>query len=160
MHTFIRFLFFSLSLIILQIPVFGQQATPVPAPTPITLSPQPEPEQTLPTTELEFDEQVFDFGDIRQGEVVRHTFVFKNIGNVDAIIENVKPSCGCTKLKAPTAPIPAGESGEIEIEFNSAGKMGQQEKSVTIIYNGNPRFEQVYFSGNVIDSQSKDPAEK
>lgn len=148
LRTTITSLFFAL----LITTAFAQPAISLPAkeqPGAITLSPQPEPDQEPDATTLQFEHQEFDFGTIKQGDVVKHTFVFTNTGEFDAIIENVKPSCGCTSLKAPTEPIPPGEKGEIEIEFNSAGKSGHQDKSVTIIYNGNPRFEQVYFMGDI-----------
>lgn len=110
----------------------------------------PDTEEEPDLTTIEFEETEFDFGEIKQGDKVRHTFTFKNTGEFDAIIENVKPSCGCTKLEAPEAPIPPGGTGEIEIEFNSAGKSGEQHKNITIIYNGNPRFERVFFKGNIV----------
>ncbi|MFW5659430.1 MAG: DUF1573 domain-containing protein, partial [Bacteroidota bacterium] len=37
-----------------------------------------------------------DFGSMKEGEVVEHTFNFKNVGKSDLIIQKVKPSCGCT----------------------------------------------------------------
>ena len=38
----------------------------------------------------------FDFGDIKQGDVVSHTFVLSNSGGDLLKISNVQASCGCT----------------------------------------------------------------
>lgn len=122
----------------------------------LNLTGDPDIEEEPELTMIEFEETNFDFGVIKQGDVVKHTFVFKNIGDHPAIIENVKPSCGCTKLSAPDAPIQPGETGEIEIQFDSAGKLGKQHKNVTVVYNGNPRFEQVFFEGDI--TPNADPA--
>src|SRR5687767_9689807 len=55
--------------------------------------------------EIKFEEEVFDFGKITQGEVVSHDFKFKNIGNTNLIISGASGSCGCTVPKWPKEPI-------------------------------------------------------
>ena len=59
-------------------------------------------------------------------------------------------SCGCTTPKGwPRDPIPPGASGEITVSFNSAGKMGMQNKPVTLITNAvNPEANQISFTTN------------
>lgn len=85
---------------------------------------------------ITFTEEVFDFGEIDQGDIVEHTFVFENTGNVPLIISNAKGSCGCTipsyKKDEPIAP---GEKSEMLVRFNSRGKSGIQSKTVTIYSN-------------------------
>lgn len=93
---------------------------------------------TGPTTSLSFAESEFDFGKIKEGEVVEHTFSFTNTGENDLIITNAKGSCGCTVPYYPTEPIPAGETAEIKVSFNSKGKSGVQRKTVTITANTDP----------------------
>ena len=51
---------------------------------------------------------------------------------VDLIITNVKPSCGCTTPEYTKEAIAPGASGEIKFEFNSAGRVGVQNKSITV----------------------------
>ncbi len=46
--------------------------------------------------EIKFEEEVFDFGKITQGEKVSHSFAFTNTGNKNLIISNAQGSCGCT----------------------------------------------------------------
>ncbi len=112
----------------------GQQAEQVPA---------------GPTTTIEFEETTFDFGTIKQGDKVTHIFKFRNAGNEPLIISNAKATCGCTVPNWPKEPIPPGETGEIEVVFNSKGKSNKQNKKVTITANTNPPQSFVYLKGFV-----------
>ena len=86
--------------------------------------------------EMTFVEKEFDFGDIKQGDKVDHTFNFKNTGEADLIITNAQASCGCTIPDYPKdIPIKPGESGKIKVTFNSAGKSGPTAKTITISCN-------------------------
>lgn len=85
--------------------------------------------------EIVFDNQIFDFGTIVQGDKVVHDFKFTNTGNADLVITDAKGSCGCTVPEYPTEPIEPGESGIIKVSFNSAGKSGETSKTVTITCN-------------------------
>lgn len=38
----------------------------------------------------------FDFGEVPQGQTVRHSFSFNNDGDEPLLIEKVHSSCGCT----------------------------------------------------------------
>jgi hypothetical protein len=97
-----------------------------------------EPVQNGPV--MTFAEEKHDFGDITQGDKVKHTFTFENTGNEPLIISNVQVTCGCTASEWPRDPIAPGEEGSITILFNSTGKMGRQNKVITIVSNAtNPR---------------------
>jgi hypothetical protein len=77
-----------------------------------------------------------DFGKITQGEVVEHTFYFTNTGNEPLIITDVVVSCGCTTPKGwPKDPVMPGGKGELTVAFNSTGKIGMQNKPITIVSN-------------------------
>lgn len=93
---------------------------------------------TGPTTTLTFEQSEYDFGKIKAGETVEHTFSFTNTGEHDLIITNAKGSCGCTVPYYPTEPIPPGGTGEIKVSFDSKGKSGVQRKNVTITANTDP----------------------
>lgn len=89
---------------------------------------------------ITFQEDKFDFGDIYQGDKVEHTFKFENTGTEALIITNVQTTCGCTAPNWPRDPVAPGQEGEIKVVFNSAGKMGVQNKIITIVSNAtNPR---------------------
>jgi hypothetical protein len=83
---------------------------------------------------MKFDELEFNFGTIKQGESVTHEFRFKNAGKEPLLINNAVGSCGCTVPDYPKEPIKPNTSGVIKVTFNSAGKSGPQDKTVTITY--------------------------
>ena len=96
-----------------------------------------KPEGPLPA--FEFIETEHDFGTINEGDVVEHTFKFKNTGEAPLIIQSAKGSCGCTVPTWPKDPIPVGGEGEITAQFNSKGKPNIQNKTVTITANTWPK---------------------
>jgi len=87
---------------------------------------------------MTFEKDVHDFGKIIQGEKVSYKFKFTNTGASDLLITDAKGSCGCTVPEYPRNPVKPGESGEIDVVFDSTGKTGQQNKKVTITANTVP----------------------
>ena len=104
---------------------------------------------------ITWEKKSHDFGTIVQGDKVEHTFYFTNTGNEPLIITNVQVSCGCTMPKGwPRDPVPPGAGGEITVSFNSAGKMGMQNKPVTLVTNAvNPEGNQITFTTNILDKK-------
>jgi len=98
---------------------------------------------------LAFDSETFDFGTVKQGDIVKHVFTFTNKGKSDLILSSVKPGCGCTSPKWTNTPVKPNEKGEIEVSFNTAGKMGFQTKNVAITYNGEPAVKQIFIKGTI-----------
>lgn len=88
--------------------------------------------------QFEFEMTEYDFGTITQGQKVKQVFKFKNAGKGDLLISDAKGSCGCTVPTYPEKPIAPGASGEIEVIFDSAGKSGDQVKTVTLYANTSP----------------------
>ncbi len=85
---------------------------------------------------MTFEKNEHDFGSIEKDSKVEYAFVFKNTGEADLIIEKAMGSCGCTIPEYPKGvAIKAGASEKIKVSFNSKGKTGKQEKSVTILTN-------------------------
>jgi len=84
---------------------------------------------------ITFKETEFDFGDIKQGDKVEHTFEFTNTGEADLMISTARASCGCTVPEFTEEPIKPGKSGKIKVTFNSAGKKGPTTKTITVVCN-------------------------
>ena len=107
--------------------------------------------------EITWEKKTHDFGEIFQGDKVEHTFHFTNTGNEPLIITNVQVSCGCTTPKGwPRDPIPPGQSGEITVSFNSAGKMGMQHKPVTLVTNAvNTESSQISFTTKILEKKNQ-----
>jgi hypothetical protein len=112
---------------------------------------------SIPPTTMTFEHDTYDFGVIKQGDKVKHEFYFTNTGSNVLVIENVKPTCGCTAVDWTKDPVPPGGRGRIDAQFNSAGKMGDQLKHVTVIYNGDPKITRVTFSGKVVATEGATP---
>jgi TolA-binding protein len=100
-------------------------------------------------TSIEFAEKEFDFGTMKEGDKVEHTFVFTNTGDQPLKIDRARGSCGCTVPEWPKEEIAPGEEGEIKVVFNSRGKRGKQVKSVTIFANTDPVKSVIYIKAEV-----------
>ena len=107
------------------------------------------------TPNIEMLETRYDFGEMHQGESVTHDFILKNTGDADLIITTAKGSCGCTVPQWPKNPILKGEEAIIKVTFNSAGKLGKQNKTVTLVSNAIPNTKVITINGNVIVPQNK-----
>ena len=95
----------------------------------------------------------YDFGDIKQGDKVSHTFVLTNGGGDVLKISDVKASCGCTAASPEKNELGPGESTNLVVTFNSAGRMGKQSKTVRIYSNDPENSEMVLtITGNVVSS--------
>lgn len=87
---------------------------------------------------FEFVEDEHDFGEIIQGTQVTFTFRFKNAGGSDLVISGSKAACGCTNLEYPKNPIRPGKQGTVKVTFNSNGRKGFQNKTITLVANTQP----------------------
>ena len=102
---------------------------------------------------IKIEDSNFDFGTINEGDKVEHTFKFTNTGNGSLMVVNAKPSCGCTVPEWTKNPLKKGESGEIKIIFNSAGKSGQQQKTVNLTTNTFAGNEVITFKANILSNK-------
>ncbi|MCU0449215.1 MAG: DUF1573 domain-containing protein [Bernardetiaceae bacterium] len=99
--------------------------------------------------EFQFDQIDHDFGTIPEGQVVKHVYKFKNVGKVPLVVSNVQPQCGCTATSWTKTPVPPGSTGEIEVQFDSNGRAGQNNKSTTVTANVKDGSKLLYFTVNV-----------
>ena len=98
---------------------------------------------------LTFAEQQFDFGTIKPDSVVRHTFRFTNTGRSALLIADATASCGCTTPSWTKDPVPPGGRGQLEVRFDSRGKEGLINKSVSVRANTQPATTTVIIRGTV-----------
>ena len=89
----------------------------------------------VPGPKIQFATPVYDFGQIKGGEVVKYTFVFTNVGDHMLEVTAVQASCGCTTAGEWTRQVEPGMSGSIPIQFNSGNFSGQVAKSITVTCN-------------------------
>jgi hypothetical protein len=104
---------------------------------------------------MTFAEKEHDFGTIPQDEKVNYDFNFTNTGAINLIISNAVGSCGCTIPQYTHEPVAPGESGVINVSFNSAGKSGIQHKTVTITANTKAGQETISIKASITPSAGK-----
>ena len=81
--------------------------------------------------EITFKETIIDYGIIENGVDGKKTFEFKNTGDSPLIFSRIFSSCGCTIPKKPEKPIEPGESGIIEVEYDTK-RTGLFQKAITV----------------------------
>ena len=113
-------------------------------------------EAVVPGPAITFEELVYDFGDITQGDVVEHIFKFDNTGDAPLIITDVQRTCGCTAPSWPREPVMPGMTKELTVRFNSAGKMGRQIKVITVVSNAVGSKNQVKIVTNVLPKKEEE----
>jgi len=82
-----------------------------------------------------FKETVHDFGKVKQGDVLRHEFIFTNQGDAVLEVERVETSCGCTAALASANKIPPGSEGRIKATFDSRAYTGRVTKLIYFLSN-------------------------
>jgi hypothetical protein len=132
----------------------GAPAISQPAATPA--QPDVKPEGPLPA--IQFEKVEHDFGTINEGQKVTYTYKFKNTGEAPLIIQEAKPSCGCTAPDWTRTPIPVGGEGFVKAEFDSNGKPNVQNKTITVTANTWPKVTTLKFKAMVTPkAQSSGP---
>jgi hypothetical protein len=110
------------------------------------------PVQTNSTT-IAFDNTDYNFGTVKEGKSITHTFTFKNTGKFDFVIKEVDASCDCVVPTLPKGPVKPGATGTIVVVFNTSGQAKakrQSSKSVTITANTIPAKTSLYMQGYVL----------
>ena len=106
---------------------------------------------------FKFEKDEIDFGTIEQGESTTHEFKFTNTGSEPLIISKAEGSCGCTVPIFPKEPILKNQSAFIKVTFNSTGKFGIQDKTVTITSNAKQNPMIIHIKGTVL-KQAEQPS--
>lgn len=102
---------------------------------------------------ITFETTEYDFGEVVQGEVLTYSFKFKNTGKSNLIIYSSEATCGCTTSVPPKAPIRPGESGEIQVTFNSKSQEGKVKKRILVGANTYPAETILIINANVTRSK-------
>lgn len=107
-------------------------------------------EEPMTGPKISFSEKSYNFGDITQGAKVEHVFEFENVGTEPLVLSDVRTTCGCTAPEWPREAIAPGATAKIKVVFNSAGKMGMQNKVITVMSNAVNNPERVKIVTNVM----------
>lgn len=109
--------------------------------------------QAQKTAKMEFKSETIDYGEIKKGSDGLRIFEFTNTGNAPLVIEDVKSSCGCTVPKKPEEPIMPGETGKIEVKYDTK-RVGPIRKTVTVYSNSEEPVKALKIKGTVLDESS------
>lgn len=81
---------------------------------------------------LVFGEFFHNFGVVTEGDIIKHTFNFRNEGKGPVRITETKTSCGCTTAEAALREYAPGEKGTLEVTIDTKGKKGVTSKTVEV----------------------------
>lgn len=95
--------------------------------------------------EFSFEHKTFKFPKTKEGELLKHSYPFTNSGNEPLVISDIKVSCSCTKFTFPKAPILPGEKGEINVTFDTKGKIAWQDRILEIHSNSKRSIDKIRF---------------
>lgn len=84
---------------------------------------------------IQVEKEILDFGKITGGLPINTVFSYKNVGDSELEILNVRSGCGCTKAEAKSTRLAPGESSTLEAVFNSTGFSGRISKSISLTTN-------------------------
>lgn len=145
---FITFICLSVSAVVAN--AQNKSSAPAPSPAAMQAPPAPVAEKVNPKAgKFKFKEEIHDFGEVPEGPLAECDFEFKNVGKEPIIIQEAHGSCGCTVPKWPQEPILPGKKGVIHVAYNSAGRPGPINKTVTINSNAQQSPLVLQIKGNV-----------
>jgi hypothetical protein len=85
--------------------------------------------------QIEFEQEVIDYGNVEYASNGEREFVIKNTGDAPLIITKTKGSCGCTVPTKPTEPILPGKSAVMKVKYDTKRANQPFAKSITVTSN-------------------------
>ena len=105
--------------------------------------------------EIKFTETIIDYGIIENGEDGNRIFLFENTGNSPLVFTRIFSSCGCTIPKKPEKPILPGETGEIQVSYDTK-RTGIFQKAITVRSNAKTANVILRIKGEVLPEPDED----
>ncbi len=84
---------------------------------------------------LYLPETQYNFGQVKEGNVVSHTFQLVNKGQAELEVKDIKTSCGCTAAMLSGSKIRPGESATLKIDLDTKNRVGKMSRTITIVSN-------------------------
>jgi hypothetical protein len=101
-----------------------------------------------------FENTTVDYGEIKKGADPVRKAVFTNKGTEPLIVKNARGSCGCTVPTWPKEPIMPGETGVIEIRYDTQ-RVGSINKTVSIQTNEGEEEIRLFVKGNITEDHEE-----
>ncbi len=108
---------------------------------------------------IKFKTDTIDYGTIEKGSDGLRVFEFTNTGDAPLIITEVKSTCGCTIPKKPDGPIMPGETGKIEVKYDT-NRVNPIRKTITVTSNADTPTVALKIKGEVVDPNKSSVLEK
>lgn len=107
--------------------------------------------QKAKAPKIDLPSENFDFGEVKEGDLVEKEFDFTNAGKSDLIIRKIKASCGCTTVEPADKVVKPGKSSSFKASVRTNGFSGRIAKTVNVITNDpvNPSIT-IRITGNVL----------
>ena len=104
---------------------------------------------TLKTTNVRFEPDTCNFGNIQRGDSATAEFKYFNEGDFPLQIKKIGYSCGCTKAEYDTSKVLPGGYGIIKIKYASREETGTILKTLIVECNTNPTLNILFIKGMV-----------
>lgn len=101
---------------------------------------------------ITFREYEHQFGKVDEGEKVACIFTFENTGASDLVILSASTTCGCTVPDYDRKPVAPGETGKLEVIFDTSGRNGIQSKVITVRSNASNPVLMLKITAEVINN--------
>ena len=105
--------------------------------------------------EIKFEVKTIDYGEVEFESDGKRVFKFKNVGTAPLIFKRISSSCGCTIPKKPEKPIEPGDSGEIEVEYDTK-RVGIFMKAISVVSNSKNSSIVLRIKGEVLEEEDEE----
>ena len=109
--------------------------------------------------EIKFEVKTIDYGEVEFESDGKRVFKFKNVGTAPLIFKRISSSCGCTIPKKPEKPIEPGDSGEIEVEYDTK-RVGVFMKAISVVSNSKNSSIVLRIKGEVLEEEDEEEDEE
>ena len=109
--------------------------------------------------EIKFEVTTIDYGEVEFESDGKRVFKFKNVGTAPLIFKRISSSCGCTIPKKPEKPIEPGDSGEIEVEYDTK-RVGIFMKAISVVSNSKNSSIVLRIRGEVLEEEDEEEDEE
>ena len=117
-------------------------------------------EDSRPATALPnflFEKESHNFGNITEGTQAHYEFKFINNGTKPLVITNVASSCDCATPTWSNAPVAPGQTGVITVLYDSKGRPGSFNKTLTVTSNSEGTTKILTIVGTVTAKPAETP---
>ncbi|NRB60896.1 MAG: DUF1573 domain-containing protein [Winogradskyella sp.] len=98
---------------------------------------------------IKFETEIINYGTVEQYSDGTKVFTFINEGDAPLTITNVKTSCGCTVPSYSKTPILPGETGGINIKYDTK-RLGNFTKTITVMSNAQEGNKILKIKGKIV----------